>query len=442
MKLVNRYGFLIILIVLAMFFPQSLSNHAKLTMRVIITGFAVDKTGQDSYEVTAQAVIPSPSIQGGSGEAKIDFISEQGKSISDCINKIAYKIGKTDALSHTNFIMLGSGVVSENIIAQLDYFNRSEKLADNVLVLISDGNAKEMIKKTKDLDMSVAVAIQRLFLDKEQNINGLMTPVVELYNSAYTKSKTLVISGINIQNEEEQSSGGASGTSTQMSSSRGVSGGSEGAGESSSMSSGSSESNSSQGGSQGGNDVGKGQARIDFLNDVYLFEEGNLISKIDDEEMLLGFYITQKESKYGDISFKFIDKDYEEVMLGINIRQKDISMKYQFENNIPVVKIHINIGSARIFEITDADQGNNGLFYEEDNVSIEKYRQEISDYIVSIIEKLCKKTQELNYDLFDTADNLHKYQTTKWEQYHTIVGDDGYVGEINYQVSCDVKNLY
>lgn len=439
MKLVNRYGFLIILILLAVFFPQSLSNHAKLTMRVIITGFAVDKTEQDVYEVTAQAVIPSPSIQGGSGEAKIDFISETGKSISDCINKIAYKIGKTDALSHTNFVILGSGVVNENIIAQLDYFNRSEKLADNILVLISEGNAKDMIKKTKDLDMTVAVSMQRLFLDKEQNINGLMTPVVELYNSAYTKSKALVISGINIQNEEENKNGDSG---TNMSSSGGVSNGSQSSGESSSNSSGNNESSSSQGGAQGGSDAGKGQARIDFLNDIYLFEEGNLISKIEDEELLLGFYMSKRESKYGDISFKFIDKDYEEVTMGINIREKSVKLKYDFENNIPVVKIHIDIEGARIFEITDADQGNNGLFYESDNGSIEKYREEISKYVISTIEKLCKRTQDLNFDIFDAADNLHKYQTTKWEQYHNIVGDDGYVGEIKYDVSCEVKNLY
>ena len=49
MKLINRYGFMIVLIVLCFFFPQSLSNHAKLTMRVIITGFAVDKTAKVCY---------------------------------------------------------------------------------------------------------------------------------------------------------------------------------------------------------------------------------------------------------------------------------------------------------------------------------------------------------------------------------------------------------
>ena len=441
MKLINRYGFLLILIILAMFFPQSLSNHAKLTMRVVITGFAIDKNGQDSYEVTAQAVIPSPSIQGGSGEAKIDFISEKGSSISDCINKIAYKIGKTDALSHTNFVMIGSGVTEENIIAQLDYFNRSEKLADNILLLITDGNAKEMIQKTKDLDMSVAVAIQRVFIDKEQNINGLMVPVHKLYNSSFTKSKTLVVSGINIQNENEQSSNASSGgqSGVSLSSSKGVTSGSESSGNSSS---GTGEESQSQGGGNGGTDAGKGQARIDFLNNIYLFDNGNMITQIDDPDLLLGYYMSLRTSKYGEISFKLIDTDYDEIQLGLNIRSKKVKYKYYFEDNLPVVDISVVIDGARIYEITDAKQGNNGLFYEQDNTSIKKYKREIEEYISSLIEKLCKKTQFLNFDLYDAADNLYKFNSQDWNEYHTIVGDDGYVGDIQYKVSCEVNNLY
>jgi len=442
MKLINRYGFLIILIILCFFFPQSLSNHAKLTMRVIITGFAVDKSNNE-YEVTAQAVIPSPSIQGGSGEAKIDFISETGKSISDCINKIAYKIGKTDALSHTNFVMLGQGVINENIISQLDYFNRSEKLADNIMVLVTDGNAKEMIQKTKDLDMTVAVSMQRLFIDKEQNINGVMIPVMEVYDSAFGLSKSLVLSGINIKNENEQetsvaSSGESSGAS--MSSSGGVSGGSEGSGESSSSSGESS--SQSQGGSNGGSSAGKGQARIDFLNDIYLFHDGNMISKISDKDVLLGYYMSLPESYYGDISFGFVDDDFDEVQLGLNLRRKHITYNYEFKNNKPVVNIHVVVEGARIYEITDSHQGNNGLFYEEGNKSIEKYKKEIANYIIEVIEKLCDETQKLNFDIFKAADNLNKKHDTVWDAHHSLMGDNGYVGTIEYNVTCEVNNLY
>ena len=444
MKLINRYGFLIILIVLCFFFPQSLSNHAKLTMRVIITGFAVDKT-ENAYEVTAQAVIPSPSIQGGSGEAKIDFISEQGKSVSDCINKIAYKIGKTDALSHTNFVMLGGGVISENIVSQLDYFNRSEKLADNILVLITDGSAKEMIQKTKDLDMTVAVSMQRLFIDKEQNLNGLMVPIVDVYNSEFGLSQSLVLSGINIQNEGEQQSTGGSQSSGEtsgvsLSSSGGVSGGSQSSGESSGG--GSSSGGQSQGGGQGGTDAGKGQARIDFLNDLYLFKGGNLITKISDDETILGYYMSLPSSYYGDISFSFIDDDYNEVQLGLNLRQKSVAYKYEFVDNKPVVHLHVTIDGARIYEITDSKQGNNGLFYEEGNVSIAKYKAEIEDYIVEIIEKLCEQVDKVNFDIFEVADNLNKYDDFAWDTHHSIMGDDGYVGTIEYKISCEVNNLY
>ena len=426
---------MIILIILSLFFPQSLSNHAKLTMRVIITGFAVDKS-QGEYEVTAQAVIPSPSIQGGSGEAKIDFISETGESISACINKIAYKIGKTDALSHTSFVMLGEGVIQENIISQLDYFNRSEKLADNILVLITEGSAKEMIKKTKDLDMTVAVSIQRLFLDKEKNINGIMMPVVRVHNSAFGQSKSLAVSGIKIQDENQASSqmsgGQNSSGGVSLSSSGGVAGGS----------SGQSENSSSQGGSQGGEEAGKGQARIEFINDIYLFRDGNFVSKITDKDALLGYYMSLKNSSYGDLTFSLIDRDYQEVQLGLNIRRKKVNYKYSFEDNKPVVSIHVDIDSARIYEITDKSQGNNGLFYEQDNLSIEHYRKEIEKYIVSIVEKLCKQTQDLNFDIYQAADNLNKFDDAGWSKYHEIMGDSGYVGDIEYNVSCEVKNLY
>jgi len=335
--------------------------------------------------------------------------------------------------------LLGEGVISENIISQLDYFDRSEKLADNILVLITDGNAKEMIKKTKDLDMTVAVSMQRLFLDKEQNINGLMNPVIRVYNSEYTKSKCLVLSGLNIQDENEEnksssSENGGGSSSVNLSSGKGVSGGSQNSGESSG--------DESQGGSNGGQDSGKGQARIDFLNDIYLFKNGNLVSKITDKESILGYYMALSKSKYGDISFTFIDRDYDEVQIGLNIREKKVKYKYEFINNQPIVSIHVMVDGARIYEITDSHQGNNGLFYEEGNPSIKHYKKEIEKYIVSIIEKICKESQSVGFDIFNAADNLNKYDDYGWDSYHAVMGDNGYVGDIEYRITCEVNNLY
>ena len=42
------------------------------------------------------------------------------------------------------------------------------------------------------------------------------------------------------------------------------------------------------------------------------------------------------------------------------------------------VDIFVDIEGVRIYELTDADHGNNGLFYEEGNKSIERYKNEIS----------------------------------------------------------------
>ena len=64
------------------------------------------------------------------------------------------------------------------------------------------------------------------------------------------------------------------------------------------------------------------------------------------------------------------------------------------------------------------------------------------NYVISIVSDLCKLTQKLNFDLFNCADNLYKKKAYEWKSYHDIVGDDGYVGDINYKVTCEVNNLY
>ena len=96
----------------------------------------------------------------------------------------------------------------------------------------------------------------------------------------------------------------------------------------------------------------------------------------------------------------------------------------------------------RIYEITDSRQGNNGLFYENKNKSIEKYKKEIADYVTHIVERLCKETQKLDFDIFEAADNLNRKYDSAWDAHHSLMGDNGYVGTIEYNVVCEVNNLY
>ena len=112
---------LIVLLVLILAFPASMSTQARLNMRVIITGLAIDKT-DEGYEVTAQIVKPSPSSESSGTGASIDFISDKGETIVSALSKLSYKSGKVAGFSHTNFILLGKELINENVAQIMDYF--------------------------------------------------------------------------------------------------------------------------------------------------------------------------------------------------------------------------------------------------------------------------------------------------------------------------------
>ena len=97
---------LLILIAIIFAFPASMSTQARLNMRIIITGLAIDKTDQ-GYEVTAQIIKTAPGSGAEKSGASIDFVSDSGNTIVSALSKLSYKSGKVAGFSHTNFILIG-----------------------------------------------------------------------------------------------------------------------------------------------------------------------------------------------------------------------------------------------------------------------------------------------------------------------------------------------
>ena len=163
----RHLGIIIILIVLLVF-PTSFSNQTRLNMRVIVTGVAIDKS-DDKYEVTAQIVKTSPGTESPGVSAMVNFISDKDESLLGAISKISYKAGKVSAFSHTNFIVIGKELMeSEDINTCLNYFIRDIIIKDTALVLFAEDKASDEIKKTKEIELSVGIGIQKVFIFKEK----------------------------------------------------------------------------------------------------------------------------------------------------------------------------------------------------------------------------------------------------------------------------------
>ena len=120
MRKIKKHIGLIIILIIVVAFPTSLSNQTKINMRVVVTGIAVDKSG-DEFEVMAQIIKPSVGSKTAGGGAQIDYVSDKGKTLSGAIAKMAFKAGKASAFSHTNFIILGTSMLEEDVSESLDY---------------------------------------------------------------------------------------------------------------------------------------------------------------------------------------------------------------------------------------------------------------------------------------------------------------------------------
>ena len=130
----KKHSWVLVVIALLVFIPQSFSYQAKLNTRVIVTGLAIDKVEQ-GYEITAQTILPVNGSEAGGSGAKLGFISETGNSFAEGIKKISYKIGKTAGLSHVNFLIVGHKMLEDNLALALDYVIRDHRINSSILML-------------------------------------------------------------------------------------------------------------------------------------------------------------------------------------------------------------------------------------------------------------------------------------------------------------------
>ena len=202
----------IILVIIALVFPISLSNQARLNTRVIVTGLAIDKLG-DKYEVTAQYVKTTPGTESAGTSAEVSFVTDSDETMIGALTKLTYKAGKASAFSHTNFVVVGKDILNENLREVLDYFVRHKTIKSSALLLFSEDKASDEIKKTKDVELSVGLGLQKVFLFKENEGDGEMMTILNFLNDSKSFSKTSTASTLKLMKNEESSQGPSSGAS-------------------------------------------------------------------------------------------------------------------------------------------------------------------------------------------------------------------------------------
>lgn len=423
-KFIKKHTWLLILIALCILFPQSLSNQAKLNMKSIVTGLAIDRKA-NGFEVTAQVVMPNKGSESGGGETQVVFITDSGKTVAEAVERIGFTLGKTAGLGHINFVLIGESMLENNVAGQLDYFMRDKKINNSVLVLACDGAAKDEIKKTANLEASSAMGMQKVFLYKQQETNAYVLPMLELANSVYSKSGVCLMSGLKIQSDEDEEEN--SGTSS------GESGGGESAASSGTE-------NSSSESSAGAGSGAKQNAKIKYLNKIYLLKKGKKVGVLESEDEIVGLLIPNRYSKdasmdIGQIEFaNQLAQDF-----NVKYYKKKSKMKLKFEDGKIIAVFDVSLGDVKIRCLNSKEEPAIDYYNENNDEFNEKIRQKTAEKITELITTCFNSGKSQNVDVFMIADSAYLYNYKDYKKY--IENNPNYIQNATVQVNVKIEKL-
>ena len=149
-------------------------------------------------------------------------------------------------------------------------------------------------------------------------------PVEEFINTSFGISKSSIVSGVLIASEGDEK------LSTNLNSGS--------IPEESALSS-SKQASSSSGSSNEGQEK---NARIKYHNDIFYFKEGRYVNKLDNEQEILGVYLSEDYAESGEFKIRGVTGGVlEDATIGVSFTSKKNSKKIKFENGTP--KLIFNI---------------------------------------------------------------------------------------------------
>lgn len=392
-----------VLLIIVLSFPVSLSTQARLNMRVIVTGLALDKT-DSGYEITAQIVKTKPSSGASGDSASIEFISEQGETIVSAISKLSYKSGKVAGFSHTNFILFGKDMLEEDLNKSLNYFIRDTTIKDSILLVFSKESAKDEIQKTKDLGLSVGLGLQKVLVYKEKESDGIMTTLLAFMNDSLNNSQTSIVSELSLEQgtdssesqaqtdkstNEEQSAENSDAQNTKETQSQETEG----------------ETNQSSENSSGENNGKEESQYFKSKTPINCFVGGKFVGKLETEDEIMGFMLAHNKCKSEDISLECLNfGNLKNAKVGIELKYKFNRKKIRLEDEIPCLDMTVNIVNSSIREIQ-----NDEFISDLSNSEFDYIKDELKKAIASKIAIAFEKSKGMGADVFGAYENANKF---------------------------------
>lgn len=344
----------------------------------IIVALGIDRD-DEKYEISAQIAVPQASTSSSSNSESI--ISAKGSTIGEAIDKIAVTTGWYPLFAFCNLIILGESSLSGNVMDVINFFIRSDRIPDSASLCACEGTAKKMLLSNTPLDSVTSFALLKILeqdyakLDRIANIN--VKNFVSEYFSPSSRGFIPLVKKVKSGDSKNASEGG---------------------------------SGSSESGGSGGESSGDESDVYDASSAVF-FSHGKPVGVLTPEETLL-FNLRDKNSIDTFIKLENAEVDGQKTDLLIEIDETEKKYGFKFDNGLPVYEIKMNVqcrivGANAVSPVSE--------LYPAAEVPDEILRA-TEKKITETLEKLYRKLQISDCDLFGIKNVLYKFHYDKYEK--------------------------
>lgn len=201
----------LLLILSAILLTTGCWNRKELDHLAIVAAVGVDKGEDQKIKLTVQVIKPgalkSPS-EGGSGKEKGAWIvKSSGNTIFEAVRNFVEKSGRKLFWPHTMVMVIGENMAKDGILSVIDWFIRDHEMRLLTWVLVTPGEASEIISGDSGLEQIPASHLERMIKDSGALSKSVAVNLLNVTNMLTSQSSHPVIGRITKnksgQDEEE-----------------------------------------------------------------------------------------------------------------------------------------------------------------------------------------------------------------------------------------------
>jgi hypothetical protein len=284
------------------------------------------------------------------------------------------------------------------------------------MLLACHGTAKDSILKTQELELGVALSLQKIYISNQSSLNGVETSYVSFISDTYSTCGCSVLDTFVISTSQDSSSQEKDSVQSNTPSQENASA------------------------KQGKTTE---SAKMRTKTPLILFKNGKYAGEIVNEDMVLGYYFTNKKAKTGNIFLtNFSYGDIQNANINIRIDNMNKTNEISFQNNKIIHTINIDLNEIKIDEIAPQDSSNLNQYKQLSQSTQHQILNKASQKIKGLINSTFTYCQQLNFDIFKTANLCYQKNPSQWQSFLKLLDNqNNYLNNVEVVVNVTFNRI-